>query len=169
MNVLSKIGLIIIVASLSALCGNSFIIFRGSGGSSLPMVRVVPETYAGVCTFLVSYNYTMTINSNATVEFMVIPFNHLFEQYGKHNDYAIANLTIDNWGKLTFKPDKRGVYALVFKTANSEVAMVSFSMLTTRGFEWDFLWDSFIIAASGGVLILAGFLVEKVFNRRQTS
>jgi len=184
LNILSKIGLIIIVASLSTLCGNSLTVFGRSWGSSYPPLQVVPETYAGFCQFLVSYNYTISINSNATVEFMVIPFNQLFEQYGRHNDHAIASVVVDNWGKLTFRPDRRGIYALVFMTADSETTcyhclnlsgdlptaqtIVSFSMLTTRVFEWDYLYDSLIIAASGGVLTVAGLLVEKFFKRRQT-
>jgi len=183
LNILFKLGLIIIVASLSTLCGNSLTVFGRSGGSSY-QTEVVPETYAGVCQFLVSYNYTVSINSNATVEFMVIPFNQLFEQYGRHNDHAIASVVIDNWGKLTFRPDRRGIYALVFMIADSETtcyqclnlsedfpitqATVSFSMLTTRGFEWDFLYDSLIIATLGGVLTVAGLLVEKAFKRRRT-
>jgi len=169
LNVLSKLGLIIIAASISALCGNSLTVFRGSGGSSYPTVQVVPETYDGVCQFLVSYNYTLTINSNGTVEFMVIPFIYLFEQYGRHNDYAVASVVIDNWGKLTFKPDRRGIYALVLKTADSDVALASFSILTIRIFEWDFLWDSLAIVAVGGILAIAGLIVERFFKRGQAS
>jgi len=169
LNNLSKIGLIIIVASLSTLGGNSLQVFGGSLSSSIPTTLVVPGTYAGDCEFLVSYNYTITINSNATVEFMVIPFNQLFEQYGEHNDYAIASVVVDNWGKLTFKPDRRGIYALVLRTSDSEVAMASMSVLVTRVFEWDFLYDSLIIAAIGGILSIAGLVVEKVFKRSKTS
>lgn len=169
MRVLSKLGLMIIAASLSALCGNSLTVFRGSVGSPSPRVEVLPETYGGICQLLVSYNYSITINSDEPVEFMVIPFNQLFEQYGKHSDYAIASMVIENWGKLTFKPYRRGIYALALRTADSEAAMASFSILAIRVFELDFLYDSLIIAASGGLLSLAGLLIEKGLKRRQTS
>ena len=169
MNILFKLGLIIIVASLSTLCGNSLKVFGGSLNSSVPTTLVVPGTYAGDCEFLVSYNYAVTINSNATLEFMVIPFNHLFEQYGEHNDYAITSVVVDHWGKLTFRPDRRGVYAFVLKTVDSEVALASVGILVTRVFEWDFFYDSLIIAVVGGALSIAGLVIEKVFKRRKTS
>jgi hypothetical protein len=168
LNILFKLGLVIIVASLSALCGNTLTVFRGTIGSSLPTVNAAPETYAGVFQFLVSYNYTVSINSNATVEFMVIPFNHMFEQYGNPSDYAITSVVVDNWGKLTFRPDRRGIYALVLKAVDSEVATTSVSILATRVFEWDFFYDSLMIAVVGGALSIAGLVIEKFFKRRRT-
>ena len=168
MNILFKLGLVIIVASLSALSGNALTVFRGTGGSSLSTINATPETYVGVFQFLTSYNYTVSINSNATVEFTVIPFNHMFEQYGDPSDYAIASEVVDNWGKLTFRPDRRGIYALVLKAVDSEVATTSVSILVTRVFEWDFFYDSLIIASLGGALSISGLVVEKVFKRRRT-
>jgi len=169
LNIISKLGLIIIVASLSTLCGNTLQIFGGSLNSYIPTTLVMPGTYAGDCEFLVSYNYAVTINSNATIEFMVIPFNQLFEQYGEHSDHAITNAVVENWGTLTFRPDRRGVYGLVLRTTDSETAMAGVGILATRVFEWDFFYDSLIIAVFGGALGVVGLVVERVFKRGRTT
>lgn len=168
MNTLFKLGLIIVVASLSAFCGRSFTAFR-AGGSLTESIWVEPRVYSGYCTFLASYNYSVVINSNATLKFMVIPFNHLFEPYERYGDYAVASTVIDGWGKLVFKPPRRGIYGLIFRTLDSGGAIGSLTMLATGIFEWDFLWDSLIITTVGAILSLAGLLVEKGFKRRRQS
>jgi hypothetical protein len=92
----------------------------------------------------------------------------MFEQYGNPSDYAITSVVVDNWGKLTFRPDRRGIYALVLKAVDSEVATTSVSILATRVFEWDFFYDSLMIAVVGGALSIAGLVIEKFFKRRRT-
>ncbi|MEM2939997.1 MAG: hypothetical protein QW304_00370 [Thermoproteota archaeon] len=168
MNTLFKLGLIIVAASLSALCGRSFASFR-SGVNLSENIWIEPGPDYGSCMFLASYNYSAVINSNATLEFMVIPFNHLFEPYERYGDYAVASAVIDGWGKLSFKPPRRGIYALVFRTLDSGGAIGSLTMLSTGIFEWDFLWDSLIIATFGMIISLAGLLIEKGLKRRRQS
>jgi multidrug transporter EmrE-like cation transporter len=47
--------------------------------------------------------------------------------------------------------------------------MAGVGILATRVFEWDFFYDSLTVAASGGVLTIAGIVIEKVLKRGRTA
>jgi hypothetical protein len=164
---LSKLGLVIIVASLAALAGNSLTAFK-SNYSSSARTLVTPESLESECDFFRSYTHEIIVSTNGTVELMFFPLRQILYPANDFENKSLLKATIDNWESVVFKPDRRGAYSITFSNIGEATVQISFTIATYRTFEWDFLYDSLIIAAAGGVLSLAGLLVEKAFKRRQT-
>jgi len=70
MNLISKMGLIIIVASISTLSGEIISAFRGTATipSSMPSMNVRPEVYEIQYTYLNSYDYNIMISAGRAVK-----------------------------------------------------------------------------------------------------
>jgi hypothetical protein len=165
MNLISKMGLIIIVASISTLSGEIISAFRGTATipSSMPSMNVRPEVYEIQYTYLNSYDYNIMISAGRAVKLIIIPLCQIVQQ-NSLEEHAVYSAIIERLEGISFKPERRGTYFLIFKAANSE-ASVSMNIYGSRTFEWGFFWDSMRVAVVGTIIFLAGLIYEKIYGR----
>lgn len=165
MNNASKLGLIIIVASLSTLCGEAVLTFRTPMifPTAMPSIDVKPNFYAVECTYLENYNYSAVISSGRTVKFMVIPLSQLINQQNNLEERAICSAVIEGLKSVNFKPNRRGIYLLILEALEAETT-ASRNIYGSRTFPWDFLWDSVTVAIVGALIFLAGLLYDKTYG-----
>jgi len=160
MNAVAKLGLVILVASLSALAGNiiSDLRFFGSYSSSGPLASGI----SGKLVFLKSTEYSISLTTDGTVEFMVLRLGDMMRPDVNYAEMALAYQTISGGCEVSFRPDRRGVYALVFRNLSDRRLNLGYVFRApTSIFEQDYLLDSATVASAGLALAAAGLVIGR--------
>lgn len=160
MNALAKLGLIILMASLSALAGNIVSNLRFLGSSSTS--GYLQPGISGELLFLKSIDYSISLTTDGTIEFMVLKLSDMMKRDVNYTELAVVYEIIRGGGEVSFRPDRRGVYAFVFRNPSGRRLSLAYVLRApTSIFEQDYLLDSVVVASVGLILTVAGLIVGK--------
>ena len=163
-NSLVKFGLVLIVASLAAIAGNYTTTLRPEGYINYPR-HVNPTESSRSCQIFKSYSYEALIDSGGgEVRFMVVNVWDFLASGGDIEKIrnCLVNVTVSGSERVTFKPNRRGVYITIIENPSEEELFVGYALTFTREPEIDFIQDSLLITLFGSILTAAGLALEKL-------
>ena len=167
MNPVSKLGLVLITAALSALAGNIFTL-QGPGLTITYSTGrgLGPQKLSGIYLFLKSYEYRVTISCDGKALFMVLRLEDLLSSAGSLEEKALIKKVVEGWSEVSFRPERRGAYALLVKNLEESRLSASFAVFTTKVLEVDFLMDTMVAITIGVFLVVIGLTLNAVSQRR---
>ena len=167
MNILTNLGLLLIVLSLSAFAGNYyFITLAPAWPVSAYPGGISPGNSPREAYLLKSYEYRIIAEARGgEVRILVLELYDFLSQEG-YSEKALLDEVVNGSRSLAFKPDRRGVYVLIYENPGNSTVSFAYTIIPNKEFEWDFFQDTVLVASTGGTLLLVGLLLEKASKWR---
>ena len=162
LNMLVKVGLIVIVAVASNFAGKYASSLRGSQFSPITNLPLGPKGHVGFAGLFKSYNYRFLVNiGGGEVELMIFSLTDFLESNLSSPKAALVNSTLRGGGELHFKPSRRGFYVVLFRNLGEREIYLSYLLTPNVMLEEDFTMDSLILALGGFLILLAGLIISR--------
>jgi len=162
LNVLVKVGLIIIVAVASNFAGKYASSLRSGQFSATHKTPLGPKGHLGFPMLLKSYDYRFLVNTGGgEVELMIFSLTDFLKSGPSSPRAALVNSTLRGGGELHFKPSRRGFYVVLFRNLGEREIYLSYLLTPNVMLEEDFMMDSLILALGGFLILLAGLIMGR--------